>query len=41
MEHHGLGLSESEVLAALLYYKENEILIEAQEMAYQEDLDEA
>ncbi len=34
-------LSEPEVLAALLYYQENKDLIEAQEAAYQAELDEA
>ena len=34
-------LSEMEVLAALLYYKENESLIEEQETAYQQELDKA
>jgi len=35
------ALSEPEVLAALLYYQENKDLIEAQEAAYQAELDEA
>ncbi len=34
-------LSEPQVLAALLYYEENKDLIEAQEAAYQTELDEA
>lgn len=34
-------LSESEVLAALLYYEENRDEIEAQETAYQAELDDA
>jgi uncharacterized protein (DUF433 family) len=34
-------LSEPEVLAALLYYEEHKDLIEAQEVAYQAELDEA
>jgi uncharacterized protein (DUF433 family) len=34
-------LSEAEVLAALLYYEENKDVIEAQETAYQAELDEA
>ena len=34
-------LSEPQVLAALLYYEENKELIEAQETAYQTELDEA
>ncbi len=34
-------LSESEVLAALLYYNEHRALIDAQEAAYQAELDEA
>jgi uncharacterized protein (DUF433 family) len=35
------GLSEAEVLAALLYYEENKLLIETQEAAYQAELDAA
>jgi uncharacterized protein (DUF433 family) len=35
------SLSEPQVLAALLYYEENKDLIEAQEAAYQTELDEA
>lgn len=35
------GLSEAEVLAALLYYEENREKIDAQEKAYQAELDEA
>jgi len=38
---YNFGVSESQVLALLLYYEENSELIEAQEAAYQEDLDEA
>lgn len=38
---HNFGLSEPEVLAALLYYFENKALIDAQEAAYQAELDEA
>jgi uncharacterized protein (DUF433 family) len=34
-------VSEPEVLAALLYYEENKTVIEAQETAYQAELDEA
>ncbi len=34
-------LSEAEVLAALLYYEQHEAEIEAQEAAYQAELDEA
>jgi uncharacterized protein (DUF433 family) len=34
-------VSEPEVLAALLYYEENKAVIEAQEVAYQAELDEA
>lgn len=34
-------LSEPQVLAALLYYEENKDVIEAQEAAYQAELDEA
>ncbi|MBN1966547.1 MAG: DUF433 domain-containing protein [Anaerolineae bacterium] len=34
-------LSEAEVLAALLYYQEHEAMIEAQEAAYQAELDAA
>lgn len=34
-------LSEPEVLSVLLYYEENKDLIEAQEAAYQAELDEA
>lgn len=35
------NVSEAEVLAALLYYSENKDLIDAQEKAYQAELDEA
>lgn len=35
------GLSEPQVLAALLYYAEHQSEIDAQEAAYQEELDEA
>jgi uncharacterized protein (DUF433 family) len=38
---HNFGLSESQVLAALLYYAEHQDLIDAQEAAYQAELDEA
>ncbi len=38
---YNFGLSEAEVLAALLYYEENKALIEAQEETYQAELDEA
>jgi uncharacterized protein (DUF433 family) len=37
---HNFGLSEAEVLAALLYYAENQDEIDAQEAAYQAALDE-
>ncbi|MBN1562299.1 MAG: DUF433 domain-containing protein [Anaerolineae bacterium] len=36
---HNFGLSEAEVLSALLYYAENKTLIDAQEATYQADLD--
>jgi uncharacterized protein (DUF433 family) len=35
------GLSEPEVLAALLYYVENRSVIDTQEEAYQKELDDA
>ena len=35
------GISESQVLASLLYYAEHQSEINAQEVAYQEELDEA
>jgi uncharacterized protein (DUF433 family) len=38
---HNFGLSEAQVLSALLYYAENKALIDAQEAAYQAELDEA
>jgi uncharacterized protein (DUF433 family) len=38
---YNFGLSEPQVLAALLYYEENKDLIDAQEVAYQAELDEA
>jgi uncharacterized protein (DUF433 family) len=38
---HNFGLSEAEVLAALLYYEEYKALIDSQEVAYQAELDEA
>ncbi len=38
---YNFGVSESQVLAALLYYEENKDLIDAQEAAYQAELDEA
>lgn len=37
---HNFGLSEPEVLAALLYYSENKAEIDSQEEAYQALLDE-
>lgn len=38
---HNFGLSEQQVLAALLYYAEHKDRIDAQEAAYQAALDEA
>lgn len=38
---YNFGLSEPQVLAALLYYAEHKEEIEAQEEAYQAELDEA
>lgn len=38
---HQYGLSEPQVLAALLYYAEHQSEIDAQEAAYQAELDEA
>jgi uncharacterized protein (DUF433 family) len=38
---YNFGLSEPEVLSALLYYEENKDLIDLQEVAYQAELDEA
>jgi len=38
---YNFGLSEPEVLSALLYYEENRDMIDAQEAAYQVELDEA
>lgn len=38
---YNFTLSESEVLAALLYYEENKAQIDQQEAAYQAELDEA
>ena len=38
---YNFTLSEAEVLAALLYYQEHQALIDAQEEAYQAELDEA
>lgn len=38
---HNFGLSEAEVLAALLHYEEHKVEIDEQEKAYQAELDEA
>jgi uncharacterized protein (DUF433 family) len=38
---YNFGLSEAQVLAALLYYEEHKAQIEAQEAVYQAELDEA
>lgn len=38
---YNFGLSEPQVLTALLYYEENKEMIDAQEVAYQARLDEA
>jgi uncharacterized protein (DUF433 family) len=38
---HNFGLSESEVLTALLYYAEHQTEIDAQEIVNQAELDEA
>src|SRR5262245_49687481 len=38
---HNFGLSGAEVLGALLYYEEHRAAIDAQEIAYQAELDDA
>lgn len=38
---HEFFLNEAEVLAALMYYEANHEMIDAQEVAYQRELDEA
>lgn len=38
---HNFGLSDAQVLSALLYYEENKERIDMQEAAYQAELDEA
>lgn len=37
---HNFGISDNEVLAALLFYEENKALIDEQEQNYQAQLDE-